>query len=106
MKIIPAIDILDGDCVQLIGGKLGTQEYYGDPVEIALEFRNMGAEILHIIDLDAALISLRLESIASSSGHWLLMTTERILPQSRNSGRSSDPRGSWLRWTQKEGILS
>jgi len=55
MKIIPAIDILDGDCVQLIGGKLGTQEYYGDPVEIALEFRNMGAEILHIIDLDAAL---------------------------------------------------
>lgn len=55
MKIIPAIDILDGDCVQLIGGKLGTQEYYGDPFEIALEFRNMGAEILHIIDLDAAL---------------------------------------------------
>ncbi len=55
MKIIPAIDILDGDCVQLVEGKLGTQEYYGDPVEIALEWKNLGAEILHIIDLDAAL---------------------------------------------------
>jgi phosphoribosylformimino-5-aminoimidazole carboxamide ribotide isomerase len=55
MKIIPAIDILDGDCVQLIGGKLGTQEYYGDPVEIALEWKNLGAGILHVIDLDAAL---------------------------------------------------
>jgi phosphoribosylformimino-5-aminoimidazole carboxamide ribotide isomerase len=55
MKIIPAIDILEGDCVQLVGGRLGTEEYYGDPVEIALEWRNLGAEILHVIDLDAAL---------------------------------------------------
>ena len=55
MRIIPAIDIIDGKCVQLVGGKLGTEKFYGDPMEIASKWEVMGAELLHVIDLDAAL---------------------------------------------------
>jgi phosphoribosylformimino-5-aminoimidazole carboxamide ribotide isomerase len=55
MKVIPAIDIMDGHCVQLVGGEPGTEEYFGDPVEMALEWKTAGASMLHIIDLDAAL---------------------------------------------------
>ncbi len=55
MKIIPAIDILEGDSVLLVGGRLGTQVFYGDPVDVAMEWGGVGAGILHVIDLDAAL---------------------------------------------------
>ena len=55
MKIIPAVDIKDGKCVQLVGGKAETAEFYGDPVETAKKWESRGAEILHVIDLDAAL---------------------------------------------------
>lgn len=55
MKIIPAIDIKDGWCTQLVGGKAETAEFYGDPVETARKWESLGAELLHVIDLDAAL---------------------------------------------------
>lgn len=55
MKIIPAIDIKDGKCTQLIGGRPETAKYYGDPVETAKAWETLGAPILHVIDLDAAL---------------------------------------------------
>lgn len=55
MKIIPAVDIMDGECVQLVGGKPETKKSYGNPVEIAERWVSEGAEILHVIDLDAAL---------------------------------------------------
>ncbi len=55
MKIIPAIDILDGRCTQLIGGKPETAKFYGNPVEIAKRWESDGAEILHVIDLNSAL---------------------------------------------------
>ncbi|MFH0860985.1 MAG: 1-(5-phosphoribosyl)-5-[(5-phosphoribosylamino)methylideneamino]imidazole-4-carboxamide isomerase [Candidatus Altiarchaeota archaeon] len=55
MEIIPAVDILHGKCAQLVGGRLGSEAYYGDPVEAALKWVQMGAETLHIIDLDATL---------------------------------------------------
>lgn len=55
MRIIPAVDIKDGRCVQLVGGKPGTEKFYGDPVEVACRWEEEGAEILHVIDLDAAL---------------------------------------------------
>jgi len=55
MKVIPAIDIMDGHCVQLVGGEPGTEEFFGDPVEMAVEWKQAGASMLHIIDLDAAL---------------------------------------------------
>jgi phosphoribosylformimino-5-aminoimidazole carboxamide ribotide isomerase len=55
MKVIPAIDIMDGHCVQLVGGEPGTEEFFGDPVEMAVVWKQAGASMLHIIDLDAAL---------------------------------------------------
>ena len=53
MELIPAIDILNGRCAQLVGGALGTEKYYGDPVEIAGRWITQGANILHVVDLDA-----------------------------------------------------
>jgi phosphoribosylformimino-5-aminoimidazole carboxamide ribonucleotide (ProFAR) isomerase len=55
MKIIPAVDIKDGKCVQLVGGRLGTEKFYGDPAEVTKQWVDKGAEILHVVDLDAAL---------------------------------------------------
>jgi len=55
MKIIPAIDIKDGKCTQLVGGIAETAKYYGDPVDAARKWVELGAEILHVVDLDATL---------------------------------------------------
>jgi phosphoribosylformimino-5-aminoimidazole carboxamide ribotide isomerase len=55
MKIIPAIDILDGKCVRLSKGKYDTSKIYNkNPVDVALEFQDNGVENLHIVDLDGA----------------------------------------------------
>lgn len=55
MFVIPAVDIKDGKCVQLVGGEPGTGFEYGDPVNAALEWEERGAEFLHLIDLDGAM---------------------------------------------------
>ena len=56
MFIIPAVDIKNGKCVQLVQGKPGTEQIILDnPAEIALEWENKGASILHVIDLGGAL---------------------------------------------------
>ncbi len=56
MKVIPAIDVKNGKCVQLVGGKPGTEKVMIDDVMgVAKNWQNEGAELLHIIDLDAAL---------------------------------------------------
>ncbi|MBK7804857.1 MAG: 1-(5-phosphoribosyl)-5-[(5-phosphoribosylamino)methylideneamino]imidazole-4-carboxamide isomerase [Saprospiraceae bacterium] len=54
-KIYPAIDIIDGNCVRLMKGDYDTMKVYGsNPVEMALGFKQAGAEYLHVVDLDAA----------------------------------------------------
>lgn len=55
MFIIPAVDIKEGSCVQLVGGKEGTEQFYGDPLEVALKWQESGAPLLHVVDLDAAM---------------------------------------------------
>ncbi|MCX6695637.1 MAG: 1-(5-phosphoribosyl)-5-[(5-phosphoribosylamino)methylideneamino]imidazole-4-carboxamide isomerase [Candidatus Altiarchaeota archaeon] len=55
MEVIPAIDVMGGRCVQLVGGRPETKVDYGDPVEVALKWKQAGARILHVVDLDAAL---------------------------------------------------
>ncbi len=56
MIVIPAIDVKDGKCVQLVGGKPGTEKVQIDDVRaVARRWEADGAEIIHIIDLDAAL---------------------------------------------------
>jgi len=55
MYIIPAIDILGGKCVRLVQGEYNRYiNYEDDPAKKAVEFKNAGAEWLHIIDLDGA----------------------------------------------------
>ncbi|MEW6221957.1 MAG: 1-(5-phosphoribosyl)-5-[(5-phosphoribosylamino)methylideneamino]imidazole-4-carboxamide isomerase [Candidatus Hadarchaeota archaeon] len=53
--VIPSVDIMQGECVQMVGGRLGTEVKYGDPVEQAMRWVSEGAECLHVIDLDAAM---------------------------------------------------
>ncbi|AKK74201.1 1-(5-phosphoribosyl)-5-[(5-phosphoribosylamino)methylideneamino] imidazole-4-carboxamide isomerase [Chryseobacterium sp. P1-3] len=55
MKIIPAIDIIDGKCVRLSKGDYTTKKIYNEnPVEVAKEFENSGIQFLHLVDLDGA----------------------------------------------------
>ena len=55
MKIIPAIDIIDGKCVRLSKGDYNTKKIYNeDPVEVAKEFESFGIRFLHLVDLDGA----------------------------------------------------
>ena len=52
--VIPAVDMQDGQVVQLVGGERGTETTYGDPVEAATGWVAEGAETLHLVDLDGA----------------------------------------------------
>ncbi|WP_442266644.1 1-(5-phosphoribosyl)-5-[(5-phosphoribosylamino)methylideneamino]imidazole-4-carboxamide isomerase [Tenacibaculum sp. ZS6-P6] len=55
MRIIPAIDIIDGKCVRLTKGDYDTKKIYNEsPVEVAKEFQDAGIEYLHVVDLDGA----------------------------------------------------
>lgn len=56
MNVIPAIDIKGGKCVQMVGGKPGTEKIEIDDVmAVARRWESEGAEFIHIIDIDAAL---------------------------------------------------
>ncbi len=56
MKLYPAIDLRAGQCVRLYQGDYEQETVYGaDPVAQAKAFIEEGAEVLHIVDLDAAL---------------------------------------------------
>ncbi len=65
MKIFPAVDILDGRCVQLVQGKRESATAYGDPLSCAIRWLNEGATALHIVNLDGA--------FGSSSGNASLI---------------------------------
>lgn len=55
MRIIPAIDIIDGKCVRLSKGDYSTQKTYNEnPLEVAKAFEAHGIEHLHLVDLDGA----------------------------------------------------
>lgn len=55
MLIVPAIDLLEGDCVQLQQGDFHRARYYGtDAVTVAAQFEQQGALWIHVVDLDAA----------------------------------------------------
>ncbi len=56
MKIIPAIDLMDGQVVRLLKGNPNNKTVYSNnPIEIAKKWQNAGADMLHIVDLDATL---------------------------------------------------
>jgi phosphoribosylformimino-5-aminoimidazole carboxamide ribotide isomerase len=55
MIAIPAVDLRDGACVQLVGGEYGAERIrLPDPVAVALDWEAKGFQALHIVDLDAA----------------------------------------------------
>lgn len=54
MILYPAIDMLDGQAVRLKQGKRDDVTVYGDPVELARQWRRQGAQWLHLVDLTAA----------------------------------------------------
>ena len=70
MKILPAIDLIGGKTVRLFEGRYDRKSIYDiDPVEAAKKWESMGAEILHVVDLDGA-----------KTGHPInLNTVEKII---------------------------
>ena len=55
MRIIPAIDIINGKCVRLTKGDYATEKIYADnPLEMAKAFEDHGIQYLHLVDLDGA----------------------------------------------------
>lgn len=55
MKIIPAIDIINGKCVRLTKGDYSTEKVYNEnPLEVAKAFEGAGIQYLHLVDLDGA----------------------------------------------------
>jgi phosphoribosylformimino-5-aminoimidazole carboxamide ribotide isomerase len=55
MKIIPAIDLIDGKCVRLTQGDYAQKKIYNEnPLEVAKSFEDAGLNYLHLVDLDGA----------------------------------------------------
>ncbi|UAB80697.1 1-(5-phosphoribosyl)-5-[(5-phosphoribosylamino)methylideneamino]imidazole-4-carboxamide isomerase [Marixanthomonas sp. SCSIO 43207] len=73
MRIIPAIDIIEGKCVRLSKGDYNSKKIYNEnPLEVAKQFESHGIQYLHLVDLDGAksnqIINYKvLESIASKT---------------------------------------
>jgi phosphoribosylformimino-5-aminoimidazole carboxamide ribotide isomerase len=56
MKVIPAIDIMCGNVVRLVKGNLANKIVYSNnAIEIAMKWKAAGADMLHVVDLDATL---------------------------------------------------
>ena len=55
MKVLAAIDIMNGDVVRLTKGDQSTKKVYSnDPIQVAKKWAKDGADMLHVVDLDAA----------------------------------------------------
>ena len=56
MRIYPAIDIKDGNCVRLLQGRFSDVTVYGNsPADMAQKWESLGGEFIHVVDLDGAL---------------------------------------------------
>ncbi|MBN2309625.1 MAG: 1-(5-phosphoribosyl)-5-((5-phosphoribosylamino)methylideneamino)imidazole-4-carboxamide isomerase, partial [Candidatus Hydrogenedentes bacterium] len=55
MRIVPAVDIRGGLCVNLVQGDYGQETVFSDdPVAQAVQWRDLGADLVHVVDLDGA----------------------------------------------------
>ncbi|MCH9716714.1 MAG: bifunctional 1-(5-phosphoribosyl)-5-((5-phosphoribosylamino)methylideneamino)imidazole-4-carboxamide isomerase/phosphoribosylanthranilate isomerase PriA [Actinomycetia bacterium] len=54
LTLLPAVDVADGRAIRLVQGAAGTETDYGDPIEAAEQWQELGAEWIHLVDLDAA----------------------------------------------------
>lgn len=121
MRIIPAIDIIDGKCVRLSQGDYNSKKIYNEnPLEVAKEFEDHGIEYLHLVDLDGAkskhVVNHRiLEKIASGTNLKVDfgggLKSDKDLEIAFNSGASQITGGSiavkdpetFLTWLEKFG---
>ncbi|ALM09166.1 1-(5-phosphoribosyl)-5-[(5-phosphoribosylamino)methylideneamino] imidazole-4-carboxamide isomerase [Sediminicola sp. YIK13] len=121
MRIIPAIDIIDGKCVRLSKGDYDTKKIYNEhPLEVAKEFEAHGIEYLHLVDLDGAkskhIVNHKvLEQIASNTSLKIDfgggLKTDEDLRIAFNSGAQQITGGSiavkdrdtFINWIQKYG---
>lgn len=104
MRIIPAIDIIDGKCVRLTKGDYNTKKIYNEnPLEVAKEFEAAGIQYLHVVDLDGAkasqIINYKvLEEIASKTNLKIDfgggLKSDKDLEIAFNSGASQITGGS------------
>lgn len=121
MRIIPAIDIIEGKCVRLTKGDYSTKKIYNeDPLKVAKEFEDNGIKFLHVVDLDGArsgnIVNYRvLETIASKTNLIIDfgggLKSERDLEIAFDSGASQitggsiavNERDTFLSWLQRFG---
>ncbi len=54
LTLLPAVDVQNGQAVQLVQGIAGSEKTFGDPLAAAQRWESAGAEWLHLVDLDAA----------------------------------------------------
>ena len=54
LTLLPAVDIQGGRAVQLQQGVASSERVFGDPLDIAQKWRGLGAQWIHLVDLDAA----------------------------------------------------
>jgi phosphoribosylanthranilate isomerase len=54
LVLLPAVDIAGGQAVQLVQGRAGSEQRFGDPRVAAERWQNAGGEWIHLVDLDAA----------------------------------------------------
>jgi len=54
MRVFPAVDILGGNCVQLVQGRRESATVFGDPLSCAVKWLSLGADCLHVVNLDGA----------------------------------------------------
>jgi len=54
LELLPAVDVSQGQAVQLVQGVAGSERVFGEPVESALRWQRAGARWIHLVDLDAA----------------------------------------------------
>jgi len=66
-EVVPAVDVQDGEVVQLVQGERGTGKRYGDPVAAAERWLDAGARTLHLVDLDGAFEGERANASAIAS---------------------------------------
>lgn len=54
LELLPAVDVMGGQAVQLVQCAAGSATVFGDPLDVALSYQDVGAEWIHLVDLDAA----------------------------------------------------
>ena len=112
MIIIPAVDIKNGKCVQLVQGEPGTEQVViENPAEVAKQWEQKGAKKLHIVDLDGALgsgrnLSIVKEIIEKTKPEFVISIHQNSFPDTSVSGAQVFYYGSEESVTNDSGSLA